>query len=197
MIDSENIDLVGMSVSEIRQEIERIVADLLNDVHEDETKFALLNRIRDSAEILSTRATVGNPAIASSFLEQLQIEAEADVRYWEDATVNGVEDGEGSLIPGRDGDLWRVRINLTDGRVEDWPEGTTARIFYKVCDGGEYWLRIGGVRVAKWKGYYVPDEFLCHGKKGLGDYIILSIDGKGFVQDYVKPKFDPTRWVPA
>ena len=33
--------------------------------------------------------------------------AEAGVRYWEDAMVNGEEDTEGSLIPCRDGEYWK------------------------------------------------------------------------------------------
>ncbi|MEN9656319.1 MAG: hypothetical protein RL311_1295, partial [Bacteroidota bacterium] len=30
----------------------------------------------------------------------------AAVRYYEDATVNGIEDVEGNLIPCKEGDLW-------------------------------------------------------------------------------------------
>ena len=59
------------------------------------------------------------------------IEVEAEVRYWEDAAVNGVVDADGSLIPGRAGDLWKVRIDLAAGRIEAWPEGTEARIHYR------------------------------------------------------------------
>ena len=54
------------------------------------------------------------------------IEVSAEVRYWEDATVNGTEDSAGSLIPLRSGDLWRPVIRLSDGMVMDWPAGVEA-----------------------------------------------------------------------
>lgn len=123
------------------------------------------------------------------------IEVEAEVRYWEDAAINGVEDTDGTLIFGRDGDLWKVRIELLDGIVEGWPEGMEADIHYKVCDAGEYWLTDdSGKRVAKWKGHYVPDDFLCHGNEGFGDYIIMSVAIGGGIVGYQKPTIDPERW---
>lgn len=125
------------------------------------------------------------------------IEVSAEVRYWEDATVNGVEDEDGSLIPGKNGDLWQVKINLADGYVEDWPAGTTAEIHYKVCDAGEYWLLDGeGNRIAYREGY-VPGAFLCHGDNGYGDYIILKVGGDGMIADYRVPEIDPEEWQQA
>lgn len=109
--------------------------------------------------------------------------AEAGVRYWEDATVNGVEDEDGKLIPGRHGDLWRAKINLAAGRIEDWPAGTTADIHYKVCDAGEYWLLdADGNRLAHQEGY-VPSG-MCHGANGYGDYIIMTVGPDGVIANY-------------
>ena len=76
-------------------------------------------------------------------IEVTAIGITAEVRYWEDATVNGVEDTDGALIPLRFGDCWMPIIELDTGRVRDWPEGTTADIHYKVCDAGEYELLDG------------------------------------------------------
>lgn len=123
------------------------------------------------------------------------IEVEAGVRYWEDTHVNGVEDSDGTLIPGRDGDAWRARIRLTDGQIEDWPVGTTASIHYKVCDAGLYWLldEFAG-RIAKWSGYYVPSHFLCHGGNGYGDYIIMDIDANGVIENYTRPEVSEEDW---
>src|SRR3546814_10718188 len=61
------------------------------------------------------------------------------------------------LIFGRDrskaGNLWRVRINLAEGRIEGWPADMQAEIHYKVCDAGLYWLTDqDGRRIARWKG---------------------------------------------
>ncbi len=78
------------------------------------------------------------------------IEVCADVRYWYDATVNGAEDTNGTLIPFRKGNSWGAVIRLADGQVMNWPEGMEADIHYKVCDDGEYWLQDeSGKRIAK------------------------------------------------
>lgn len=123
------------------------------------------------------------------------IEFEAAARYWEDATVNDVEDTDGNLIPGRRGDTWCGRIDLETGRVEGWPEGTVAKIHYKVCDEGLYWLTDrAGNRLTKYRSDYVPDSFLCHGSNGFGDYIILSVDGHGLIADYSRPEIELDEW---
>lgn len=116
------------------------------------------------------------------------IEVCAGVRYWEDASVNGVDDEQGILIPFRNCDSWCPIIRLSDGRVMDWPDGMTASVHYKVCDAGEYWLlNSERKRVAKWGGYYVPGGFLCHGSEGYGDYIILNIGADGMIDKWRRP----------
>ena len=118
------------------------------------------------------------------------IEVSAAVRYWEDATVNGVEDNGGDLIPHKQGSYWVPVIRLADGVVMDWPAGTTADIHYKVCDAGEYWLLDEErKRVAKWAGFYVPDEFLSHGG-GYGDYIILKVGADGAIDGWKNPAIE-------
>lgn len=115
------------------------------------------------------------------------IEVSAGVRYWEDGTLNGEEDGVG-IMPFREGDMWRPVIDLDEGKVVDWPKGDTASIHYKVCDSGEYWLLDEEhKRVAKWNGCYVPDDLLCVGAKGYGDYIIFSIEEDGKITGWSKP----------
>lgn len=106
---------------------------------------------------------------------------EAGVRYWEDATVNGVEDEKGDLIPCRfnGSDLWKPIIDIETGIITNWKQGTTADIHYKVCDAGEYWLQDeDGNKIVKAKGYYVP-SFLAPQGSGFGDYIILKVDENG------------------
>ncbi len=123
------------------------------------------------------------------------IDVEADVRYWEDATVDGVVDEDGSRIPGRDGDTWKIRVHLASGRIENWPRGVIACIHYKVCDQGEYWLsRPDGIRVAKWKGHYVPSSHL--GAESGGDYIVMNVDGDGMIEGYKETDLDEERWTP-
>ncbi len=122
------------------------------------------------------------------------LEVEAQVRYWEDATVNGQEDTDGTLMPFRFGDKWCPVIRLADGWIVNWPEGTTADVHFKVCDQGEYWLATDTGRVAKWRGYYVPDDFLCHGDTGYGDYIIFKVGADGKIEGWRQPEIEADSW---
>jgi len=124
------------------------------------------------------------------------IEVEAGVRYWEDATVNGLdEDNDAPTIFGADGETWKVRIKLATGKVEGWPTGMIADVHYKVCDAGVYYLTDEqGNRLRKWNGYYVPNDFLCPNDEGYGDYIIMEIDGDGMIADWSEPEIDKTEW---
>ena len=134
----------------------------------------------------------------SDLARATHIEVEAGVRYWEDAEVNGVQDSDGTLIPGGGGDCWQAVIDLAAGRIEDWPAGTEARIHYKVCDQGAYWLLDADwTRVAKWAGHYVPGAFLCHGDNGFGDYIIMDVDPGGVIERYERPEIKAGEWLPA
>lgn len=121
---------------------------------------------------------------------------EAGVRYWEDATVNGKEDSDGTLIPFRRKDDWCPVIELGTGKIADWPQGTTAEIHYKVCDDGAYWLADpSGKKLAKWKGYYVPNDLLCVGDNGYGDYIIFNVTADGSIIGWQKPTIKAGEWV--
>lgn len=122
------------------------------------------------------------------------IEVSAAVRYWEDADLNGSTDVEGK-IPLRRGDLWEPVIELATGRVMNWPEGTAADIHYKVCDQGEYWLLDEAEnRIAKWRGYYVPNDFLCVGDNGYGGYIIFKVGTDGLIIGWKPPYVDEDEW---
>lgn len=117
------------------------------------------------------------------------------VRYWEDATVNGEDDGDGLLMPCVDGDKWEPVISLNDGQIHNWPAGTIASIHYKVCDEGEYWLlNSAGEKIAKWKSDYVPDDLLCIGQSGYGDYIIMEVGPDGKIIGWEIPEINPEQW---
>lgn len=125
----------------------------------------------------------------------IYLHVEADVRYWEDATVNGIDDTDGTLIPRRNGDTWKPVIRLADGQILDWPEGTTADIHYKVCDAGEYFLADENhTRIAKYNDYYVPDDMLCVGDNGYGDYIIFKVGHDGKIIGWQQPVLDEEEW---
>lgn len=118
----------------------------------------------------------------------------ANVRYWEDSSINGEDDTEdGQKIPLRNGDKWEILVNLETGKVADWPLGTTAHIHYKVCDEGEYWL-IDDLRDrVKYKDSYVP-SFLGVSGESYGDYIAMNINEEGFIEDWEFPKLNPEDW---
>lgn len=121
----------------------------------------------------------------------IYLEVSAEARYWEDATINGVADTNGTLTPLRKGDCWAPVIRLADGVVMDWPQGTTADVHFKVCDAGEYWLLDDErKRIAKWAGFYVPDDFLCPGNNGYGDYIIMKIGTDGVIAKWRAPSIE-------
>lgn len=109
---------------------------------------------------------------------------DAGVRYWEDASVNGVADDKGELIPFRNGDRWQPIIDITTGVVINWPAGTVADIHYKVCDDGNYYICDSNMLpLMQIESFYVPD-MACPEPHGFGDYIIMHIDGTGKVQNF-------------
>ena len=124
------------------------------------------------------------------------LKATCGVRYWEDAEVNGKPEADDNpTIPCRQGDDWCPLIDLETGKIEGWPEGVTAKTHYKVCDDGHYWLLDDARRqVGKWWGHYVPDAFLCHGDRGYGDYIILTVGEDGIIAGWKRPSVDPAEW---
>lgn len=124
------------------------------------------------------------------------LEIRAGVRYWEDATVNGKEDVDGSLVPCRDGVLWCPTIVLDTGEILGWPSGTTASIHYKVCDSGEYYLLDSNRdRISRCNSWYVPSGIICPKKESFGDYIILEVDNEGCIVDWRKPDLSKEEWV--
>jgi hypothetical protein len=111
------------------------------------------------------------------------LKVDAEVRYWEDATVNNEEDEEGTLIPCRVGDSWRPTIDIDAGVIRDWPAGTTAKIHYKVCDAGVYTLTDEAGAVVVRKDGYVP-AMLSPGGSGYGDYIIMNVGEDGAIANW-------------
>lgn len=111
-------------------------------------------------------------------VELTTLSVKAGVRYWEDATVNGVKDKEGNLIPCRIDDYWCPEIDIETGKITNWEQGKTAKVHYKVCDDGTYQLKDKKGNVVLEIDGYVP-VFLDTGRDGYGDYIILDINENG------------------
>lgn len=121
------------------------------------------------------------------------LKVEADVRYWDDAYINGEQDESGKNVPFKDGSTWIPVIDLENGLVVDWPKGVTGDFHFKVCDAGTYYLLDSDKNIiASRFNNYVPDG-LCHGDRGYGDYIIFKVDGDGKIENY-KLSLDDDDW---
>ena len=116
-------------------------------------------------------------------IEVAYLKVRAGVRYWEDATVNGIEDSDGYLIPCREGDNWCPIIEVETGKIINWKQGVTADIHYKVCDDGDYYLLNKDQNLELEKDGYVLD-CLSIDDNGYGDYIILKVDENGFINNW-------------
>lgn len=116
-------------------------------------------------------------------VDLVTLHVKAGVRYWEDTTVNGVKDENGTLIPCREGDYWCPIINIETGIITNWTKGTTASTHYKVCGDGVYTLKDETGNVEVIKDYYVPDILDLY-DDSYGDYIILNIDENGQIADW-------------
>ncbi len=111
------------------------------------------------------------------------LHVKAGVRYWEDSTVDGIEDEEGKLIPCRKGDYWVPVIDMDKGQIINWKIGVKAEIHYKVCDDGEYIFKDDKGKTVLMKEGYVPN-IMSPKENGYGDYIIMDIDMNGFIKEW-------------
>lgn len=110
--------------------------------------------------------------------------AEVNVRHPEDATVNGVEDVEGNLLPCKDGNTWTINIDAETGKILNWPQGYKTEVHFKVCDEGTYTIFDHMERPVKiLENEYVP-RCLCPKENGYGDYVILDISADGFIDGW-------------
>jgi len=109
---------------------------------------------------------------------------EAQVRYWDDAEINGERSESGDHVPFKFNDVWVPVINIETGEVMDWPKDTKASFHFKVCDAGSYFLLDeNNKKIASRFNNYVPSG-LCHGDQGYGDYIIFNVGTYGKIENY-------------
>ena len=114
-----------------------------------------------------------------------EIDVYARVRYFEDGKVNGeVDDNENPKMPCVSFDCWEPRIDIATGQIINWEKGVTADIYYKVCDECRISI-VAGENILYDEEDYVPD-FLCPDEEGYGDYIIMSIDADGYINNWNK-----------
>lgn len=130
---------------------------------------------------MSAQITVYRPVT----VEAKYLKVEAEVRYWEDGSVNGqAENDDNPTIPCRSGDCWAPVIDLGTGKIIGWPGGTIAEVHYKVCDAGRYSLLDADRNEIVAIDGYVP-AIMSPGGNGFGDYIIMSIGPDGQIADWL------------
>ena len=121
-----------------------------------------------------------------------KLKVQAGARYCEDATVDGLEDIEGNLMPflvdvikhdSYYSGTWCPVIDIESGIIEDWPIGKIAFVHYKCCDDGLYQLIDENDNIITSIDGYVPD-IMCPRGEGYGDYIIMHIDGNGKIDNF-------------
>lgn len=125
----------------------------------------------------------------------IKIEKEVEVKYlvvdahvshWDDSEVNGVEDDdENPRMPfaNKACHMWKITIDVDEGRIVDWPEGVAAKVFYKVCDEGVYSLLDPDKNLIERIESYVPD-CLAISYTGYGDYICFDVEPDGHIEDW-------------
>ncbi len=115
------------------------------------------------------------------------IEYRCHVRYWDDASFNGVEDcEEGLLNPFKEDDEFVIQIDAETGVIRNWTKGLTAKIHYKTCDRNSFSFHAGSdCEFLTIEDQYVPD-FMPN--EHYGDYVILNIDQDGSISNWDKDK---------
>lgn len=114
------------------------------------------------------------------------------VRYWEDTDVNGQsDDGDTPKMPcavksDSGSYYWKPIIDIETGQILNWQQGVTANVYYKVCDefACKVIEQIAGITnlIKDYEGY-VPN-FMCPSGEPDGDYIVMDIDGRGYIKDW-------------
>ena len=113
------------------------------------------------------------------------LQVSADVRYWEDAEVNGESDtGDGDNVPCKVGDSWCPKIEIETGKILNWKQGTTAEVHYKVVDGCGWELHDEHGEVVLEASEGCVPSTLCPKGGGYGDYIKMDIDENGVIANW-------------
>lgn len=73
-------------------------------------------------------------------------------------------------------------IDIETGTIQNW-NGKEVGLFDKLRDEGSYELIYDGNAIASFINDYVPD-FLCIGEECYGDYIALSVNADGTINDW-------------
>ena len=110
---------------------------------------------------------------------------EVDVKYITiEVAVRYEEEDMPNNAPCRDGDMWRIEVNVDTGQITNWPPGQTLNIYMKVVDEGTYRLfDADRTELACIEQNYVPNG-IVPGR--YGDYIEMNINENGMITNWPK-----------
>jgi len=113
---------------------------------------------------------------------KLSVKQTIDVKYLSIALPVRYEDDDMPFdAPLRIANMWVATIILDEGRIKDWPQGSTLEFDMKVCDSGIYVLRDENCKEVARLEDYVPHGIL---PGDYGDYVELKIDGTGKITNW-------------
>ena len=120
------------------------------------------------------------------------------IRNWEVFTVNGKEDdNDNPETPfAKDKKYWCPLIDIDEGKIVDWPQGVTLDVCAKTCDENIVYFFDENKNAIEWFDEeeqevlscydgYVP-EFLDPSGEGYGDYVELTVDEDGTIEEFNK-----------
>lgn len=90
-------------------------------------------------------------------------------------------------FPLRDGDVWQATIDVSNGKILNWPAGQSGTLETKVTDSGIYSIYDEDMNEIKRINDYVPHG-MVPGEHG--DYIKLVIDENGIVTNFRPTSID-------
>ena len=121
---------------------------------------------------------------------KVMVEKEIDIIYLEMAVnVRHEDDDMPYDYPFRDDGVWKVKIDVGTGQIQNWPGYKAISFDMKVTDEGSYYLIDSNGAVAlSIENNYVPNN-LVPGE--WGDYINMEISATGLIENWPKtPTFE-------
>lgn len=84
-------------------------------------------------------------------------------------------------FPLRDGDVWQATVDVSNGKIINWPAGASGTLETKVTDSGVYSIHDSDMNEIKRINDYVPHGMV---PGEYGDYIKLIIDENGVITNF-------------
>ena len=92
-------------------------------------------------------------------------------------------DEEEKPVPLLKGERWNVIVDISTGKIRDWPQGEEREYYWKICDAGSYHLLDENDRIQlSINNNYVPNNLL---PGDYGDYLDLRINSEGVITSWL------------